>query len=220
MRWDGVRYLAAVLLTMSTAAVLATPALAANKSRCERPKGASLVKANSTVAVYRRSTTTGNGTKRTWWACYRSSGRRTVVHRGGVFGSENRQATDFRVAGPYAAFQTFQAIRSRLTRTLVLFNVRSGKRVATVDVPESDVPIDFELRQFVLHSSGVMAWLTGRYNRIDPQPRGDTLQVRDSAGARVLDTGAYNTLAGLRVTATAVSWTNAGVARSAPVSGR
>lgn len=197
--WSASRLTMAAVATAIAAGVAATPTAAAGSS-CRAPEGASAVHRSKTVVVYRRARTPRSAS---YWACLRSSGRRTVLP-----GSRTgRTLSSFRSAGRYLAFFVEEIDARSMTGTVGVrvFDTRAGRAVRGIAlfISPSD-PDRTRLRNLILTARGTAAWReVGRVDRI---------AARDLRGRRrILDSGPRGSIGDLALRRGAVAqWRNGG----------
>ena len=174
------------------------PAAEARDTRC-RPKGSETVAASTRVRIYY---VTRGGTDRTV-ACVLRTGRRTVL--GEVYARESFGLSIVRFDGWFVAFG-FQGCTGPFCGAGVgSVDVRSGstmRRCCWLDPPTD----------LVLKSNGSIAWIVR-----DPFATSARVQKLDAAGYQELDSGPIDPTSLALSRSSQVYWTNAGVARSAPL---
>jgi hypothetical protein len=158
----------------------------ANAARCSIPQHGRKIASSSSVLVYRTVySSTPQGANIV--ACWRATGRRTVITRRYVtadrWNPNRRLPYAIRIAGPLVGYwfsgaegQRANDVRSQLQ--FVAFNVRLGRRAYCFDSSEADAPLPYSppRPRVVLRSDGVVAWRSWD---------GD-LWLRDSRGNRVV----------------------------------
>jgi len=202
---------------LSVVPILATPAADAARHRCSRPSGGAVVMTARSVVIYKttRAVPSEGETLRTWYACFRSTGKRSVIYRGGLTREEGgRSAREFRVRGRFVAFVTEEARDTLHSFDIRISDVRRG-RTHVVPGVANDIP--FTLHRLLVSSRGVAVWnFTAPYSPTPGVGR-DVVGVRDASGDRILDAATAGAITDVRFSGSRVTWMNNGVPRSASV---
>ena len=146
-------------------------------------------------------------------ACWKPTGRITVLYRGYTTDSDEASAGHFAIAGPYVAWSVRLDSRYHdgLSFTEVA-NVKAGthphRSSGTVAIP-GEMVIDTYIRSLAVTPRGTTAWIaTGRTT--------EAVQARQLHHyARTLDSGPLGTLTNLGISRASVTWQRDGTAQSA-----
>ncbi|HEX4034774.1 MAG TPA: hypothetical protein VHX66_10050 [Solirubrobacteraceae bacterium] len=116
----------------------------------------------------------------------------------------------YALAGRFAAIDLTQMGVDNLDATVAVYDLRSGRRVASAPgtTPENRAESFISVSALAVNSQGVLAWI-GRRSAVGVLEPTYELHVLRAGMNTTLATNTAK-LAGLRLSATAVSWTDAG----------
>jgi hypothetical protein len=196
----------AAALVPAAALLLAAPASAA--TRCA-PRGSIGLARNAQVRVYKQPS--ADHTAMRYYGCVRRTGRTVRLEVAGP----DQIAYGFRLSGYVVGYAIYtQVARSEESYADVAsWNIRRRKRIHAA--PAVDGPASSSVTKLVVAASGALSWI-GRVSA-DPQHFDYEVHIFDSRGNRVVDDGADIDGQSLALSGHTVSWTRAGVAKSATI---
>lgn len=174
--------------------------------------GAKTMKANRHVRVFR--------TQNIVYGCRRDANR---AYRIGYFGEcqNNDEVRLVEVAGHRAALGIFECSLTSGWWRIDLVNLRDGRREFTsapLTTPQPAENVADTIHRIAVTADGAVAWSASR--RVAPQPAASAVEIRrrrraSSSRAVLLDSGSDVDPDSLRRRGDTITWTKAGVRRSA-----
>lgn len=207
---------AAVCSTAAPAQQLAEPLPRAKSVRAPHCSlaGAKTMKANRHVRVFRAQSIV--------YGCRRGANR---AYRIGYFGEcqNNDEVRIVELAGNRAALGIFECSLTSGWWRIDLVNLRDGRREFTsgpLTMPQPAENVADTIHRIAVTADGALAWSASR--RIAPQPAASSVEIRrrrrgTNDRAVLLDSGTDVDPDSLRRRGDTITWTKAGVRRSAPL---
>ena len=147
------------------------------------------------------------------YACDLRRGRRVALNGGGGF----VRVTPVAVAGPVVAYGLASMGVDTTTSTIGVLNVATGARHSLAAASTPRRPETFTtVASLVVTRGASAAWIAGRSGIGQPQPSYEVWRLRRGA-TTLLDAGAAIAANSLRRHGSAVTWSDAGRSRSAPL---
>lgn len=209
--------------------VAVVPATARSALTCAA-SGATIL-ANSQARVFRRGTVTSGEAKGAplYFGCSRTTGHSRRLNRSGDFGINRVTGSTIRLAGPFVGYVEPDIEALGVFPSAIVVDVRHGTLVRSPrgsDLEEGE----FEIVGLVVTQRGTEAWIAGDCVRSPTEPAACAEPVTTEFRVTISDgTGQFGervvahstTIAphslALASNSHAIYWTDAGVARTAPI---
>jgi hypothetical protein len=197
-----------------------TPAAGSSYThRCQIPGNAKAVVDGGSSVVYSTKTKDIHGTSRHYLGCLEETGKTSRLEDIGP--DDDVRLTHFTLAAQYVAWVRITSTRSAaFSVTIFTFDLRMRRTrwQTQVDYEEAGGQFVGKVPALVLARNGDYAYVAKTWTFAGSPSQQTQVRARDRSGDRVLDTGKGIDPASLRLKNLRVSWTNAGVAKSAVLS--